>query len=755
MSEIRKGDTAPIIDNTALLREVQLQQGHAQSSFNWRDVASKDLEKRQRFFLDNESACSALAMEVLSLARHKMAASELQEFRQSLDTLQKRSLSAPEKGGALLQVHRLLTATSGAVGESERIQLAKLVLQNAAFPNRIDQGNHNTCNVTTLETRCYSRYPSIAAGVVADIALTGQFKTADGTMVKLESLEKDFESRLYRIDGGSRNYASQLFQMVAINAYWSRQDHMPNGKYAGRGNIVYAQESSRGNSTGEYILNKGVSPAQRFTLKNGGADGPQIDVEELVDINNQIVGKEEDDLILERNSSARKKGIVSIDSSADLRRVLTRLKAENKFPVVLVVDAAMPPFSSGSDQASRFARHGVTVTDYDSVNDKVTIDNQYGKANDHTGEPGQKARAGSEELYLAMRTRPPFGQVLDSMKKNLSNMEIKDFYRAASASGAMTAFYACAFTGSSRPRIIPIAEQRLERLIAADSSQVSRRAVEHRLDRLIQADRALAASATTAEQRLLGSAASLEGGTRTLAGQAATTVEQRILAGTTERSIFNGTARLSSRPTSILASGALNEVERRTLMASAGAGETRAASSLGWRLGSSLAAAALIVGVSDLRKAFSEGTEYGIGATGRVVMTSLGYEVGFALSAEVLERVGTKWLPAKVAIPVTVGLACATAYDTALGENFEKLIRSGYRQAREHFRSEPTTLVAGNGINKSLTAEARIDTPGRVFSMTQEKTPFLLERDHIRATLPTLPTPKHRELSLFAVSKSS
>lgn len=128
----------------------------------------------------------------------------------------------------------------------------------------------------------------------------------------------------------------------------------------------------------------------------------------------------------------------------------------------------------------------------------------------------------------------------------------------------------------------------------------------------------------------------------------------------------------------------------RRLAGTALAAEARLGSSLVWRAGSTLAAGAVVVGVTDLGKAFSEGTEHGVGATGRILMASLGYELGFGIAADVVKRTGTKWLPAKVVVPVTFGLACATAYDTALGENFEKLFRTAYRRSREYFRPVDT-----------------------------------------------------------------
>src|ERR1700733_7259506 len=85
------------------------------------------------------------------------------------------------------QISRLLDATTGAIPQTDRIDVAMQILLDAAQPDAVGQGDHNTCTVAGLETREFARTPSRAAEVVATAALTGQWSTPDGKQIKLYS----------------------------------------------------------------------------------------------------------------------------------------------------------------------------------------------------------------------------------------------------------------------------------------------------------------------------------------------------------------------------------------------------------------------------------------------------------------------------------------------------------------------------------------------------------------------------------------
>ncbi len=111
---------------------------------------------------------------------------------------------------------------------------------HAAHPNTVDQGAHQTCNVTTLEVRNYSRDPERNAQLIADIATKGKFVTAGGTridMTKLDfGLRPDNEAlRALKLqnggksealkEDGARDWSSQIIQTAMVNAHWQGESH--------------------------------------------------------------------------------------------------------------------------------------------------------------------------------------------------------------------------------------------------------------------------------------------------------------------------------------------------------------------------------------------------------------------------------------------------------------------------------------------------------------------------------------------------
>lgn len=116
-----------------------------------------------------------------------------------------------------------------------RRELAEQVLYNAVHAREIDQGQNNTCNVTTIEKRCWARHPVAMAQFAADIAEHGKFTTTSGKVIDMsqvvDGLRPDAEARknlrLQR-DGhhnilvmdGQRSWLSQMTQIAMVNTGW-------------------------------------------------------------------------------------------------------------------------------------------------------------------------------------------------------------------------------------------------------------------------------------------------------------------------------------------------------------------------------------------------------------------------------------------------------------------------------------------------------------------------------------------------------
>ena len=80
-----------------------------------------------------------------------------------------------ENVGRLFQLPR-----NGIVPQDRGAQLAREVMRHAANPCSIDQGDNQTCNVTTVENLIYSKQPGVAAKLIADVATTGSYTAVDG-----------------------------------------------------------------------------------------------------------------------------------------------------------------------------------------------------------------------------------------------------------------------------------------------------------------------------------------------------------------------------------------------------------------------------------------------------------------------------------------------------------------------------------------------------------------------------------------------
>jgi YD repeat-containing protein len=163
----------------------------------------------------------------------------------------------PESERALFyqQVNRMLSEQPGAVlSQAERANLAEQVINHAAHPTTVDQGQNNTCNVTTVENRLYTREPSKIAQIVADASLTGKYTTASGETIDLNSLANgvrpDFEARKslklqekgngeVKVDG-YRDWSSQLVERTLANSKWARESVLvSNGRILDESAVLY------------------------------------------------------------------------------------------------------------------------------------------------------------------------------------------------------------------------------------------------------------------------------------------------------------------------------------------------------------------------------------------------------------------------------------------------------------------------------------------------------------------------------------
>jgi hypothetical protein len=264
-------------------------------------------------------------------------------------------------------MNRLLDAQTGAVGPHERQLAAKSFMSHAADPTNIDQGQHNTCNVTALAERTMTRTPSKMAEVVASAAIDGKWTAADGKQISLkpESLQPGKEESTFPpAKDGDRTYASQLMNTVNVNDVTQRR--VPPEFYS-------SGRPTATNRTGETVTYADGSP-----VKDGGYHG--LTAGEITEEGKRLNG--ESNFVIQNSAFARPDGVISVGSGQELGNTLQQMKDQGRLPAVIQVDVNDPLFGGTGDPSTKGKWHVVSVTGYDAATGKVTISNQWGKAND-------------------------------------------------------------------------------------------------------------------------------------------------------------------------------------------------------------------------------------------------------------------------------------------------------------------------------------------------------------------------------------
>jgi hypothetical protein len=335
---------------------------------------------------------------------------ELSKFKKDMTDFEERAKRDGLSQDEILKTYQQIDRINGATGDKplsplERQHIAQEVMHQAADPTDISQGYHNTCNVTAVETRTYTRDPAAAAKLVADVALTGEYHAADGTVVKVDPTAHDQSKNWPPIDG-QRTHASEIFEVTAVNIHYA-QENKKNGT-----DIRYEQKDpAKGDNadTGERLMDYSKHPPQPVT-KDGwtyfnfwGKDirDPNLVDKAITDISNSITGKNEKDVLLQAWGKSEG-GVTAVHSEDELKAKLKDLKDQHKLPAIIFVDTNNEPFYTDSGRGAAGGSggyHVVTVTDYDEKTGAVCVDNQWDKGADH----GKNNPINVHDLYTSMQ----------------------------------------------------------------------------------------------------------------------------------------------------------------------------------------------------------------------------------------------------------------------------------------------------------------------------------------------------------------
>ena len=319
-------------------------------------------------------------------------ASEMEKDMHAFEERARKQRLEPEAVQKLYhQINRLFSEKSTTeLTAGAKQQLAREILHQAAYPESVVQGHHNTCNVASVEFRLYTRAPQQAANVVADLALHGQFQTKDGSPIALNktSLAMDSEARNNPHDGTKRTYASQLLQIGAVNVKWER-DHNIDGI-----NYFYQQDKQHDERLMEYVDGKPPRNSDGTI-----AFQPKLSARDLTDIYNQMAGTDDRRIAAENVNGSRQKNVrlpestdndVYLRSATELHNLLCEAKREHKLPLFLGVHTANHPFDKQELRVNpnlartdeNFGWHAIAIYDYDERTHTAKIHNSWGKSND-------------------------------------------------------------------------------------------------------------------------------------------------------------------------------------------------------------------------------------------------------------------------------------------------------------------------------------------------------------------------------------
>lgn len=336
---------------------------------------------------------------------------QLARFHADMESFEERAakqgLSSDEVGRTYKEVSRVLEHQgSKPLALDSRVRIAEQIVAQAAEPTSIDQGHHDTCTVTSVETRLYTRSPSDAARLVADVATTGTFKAANGREITINenSLLPDSEAWENPPADGNRSHASQVFQVTAESIAWAEvsvnRDPPVDYRYEQR----EPDPTRNPPDTGERIVDYRKNPPAVLKKPSGEeAQAGALTTDRMIQVHNLITGRAETDFVIENgdNPSPPDKAVL-VRSEAELKEKLAEMKAAGKLPVIVAVDTTNEPFwtDSGGGTAGGFGEmHMCTITDYDAKTGLVSLDNQWGDKVDHRGDRAITTK----QLFLATR----------------------------------------------------------------------------------------------------------------------------------------------------------------------------------------------------------------------------------------------------------------------------------------------------------------------------------------------------------------
>lgn len=338
------------------------------------------------------------------------------------------SFTAQQKTDFKKSVFSLIDANSKSpFTDKERANYADQLLFHVVHLNRNAQGKNNSCNVTVLRGLLSREHPEVLAKIVAEVVNSGEFKTKDGSVIKLPA---DFlrpisgqPENTFPPSPGKRTALGKLWDVVAINVYYQRQTVDELGYVVSKGSLTYQEVKPTSSSDTGNRLVREYSNGTLVALgksKNGKyyyVDQPRMFASRIADIHYQMTGFNlKGKFLIHANRGVGNSTTFNtyvgnkINDKAELEGILK----SGGLPVIIQgntgilkqryqqQNAVNKGQSKNSIGLSSGGEHVWLVTAYDAATKTVTIDNSWYPGYDVLSKSDAKAQGKNMKLHVAV-----------------------------------------------------------------------------------------------------------------------------------------------------------------------------------------------------------------------------------------------------------------------------------------------------------------------------------------------------------------
>ncbi len=283
-------------------------------------------------------------------------------------------------------IEELIKHDKSALGLSkiQRASLALDTLSNIASPTGSIQQVGSTCKFAAYEVRVATLNPELYASLIMQVALSGQFKCTDGSIIIYPpNSVSNVETAKYA------NWASRIFQITACNIGWQTSTMRPDKLAAEKGCLRF-EIAGKVEGLKDYSLDKNFG--LNVYSRSGRVKTPYTSREQEKLINKLLTGREEITVINEQYKDLNDPGAFTYDDFAQLQKFL-QYTAEGRLPNVrfpLMISVDGDRLINGTNAPTIFRNregtHLATLMSYDPKTQKVELNNTWGDEDDFLGE---------------------------------------------------------------------------------------------------------------------------------------------------------------------------------------------------------------------------------------------------------------------------------------------------------------------------------------------------------------------------------